>query len=149
LALRFADTRKRFGSGALLAPDAKRKSAPRAKQVRAGAVELVLFHERLSSFLYFFPAQTEFEMRNRLFKRRPYRWTTFLTAHGTVVFPGKIPRDLADQQVVFVGWIEGIHPNGIRYGEVMQCVAIIPVLSENSSLDYKNAIVAKPREDLL
>jgi hypothetical protein len=116
---------------------------------RGAGKQLVVFSEALSPFLFYFPVNSEFEVRNRLFKRRRFSCTILRTSRFTVVFPGKIPRSLREHEVVFVGWDEGVHPNGARFGEVMQCVAIIPILNKGLGLDYRHAITVKPRRGIL
>jgi hypothetical protein len=109
--------------------------------------QIAVWCETLSPFLYHFPVGTEFELRDRLFRKRPFDCFILRTSFGWAVFPGKIPQSLRDRQVVFVGWIEGEHPNGARFGRVTQCIAIIPVLEGNRGLDYEHAATALPRAD--
>jgi hypothetical protein len=110
---------------------------------------LVIFAERLSPFLFYFPVNSEFEARDRLFKRRQFSCTILRASRFTAIFPGKIPSSLREQEVIFVGWNEGVHAIGGRPGEVMQCVAIIPVLKKGSEPDYEHAITVKPRRNIL
>jgi hypothetical protein len=115
----------------------------------SGRTQIAVWSETLSPFLYHFPVGTEFERRDRLFRKRPFDCFILRTSFGWAVFPGKIPRSLRERQVVFVGWIEGEHPNGARFGQVTQCIAIIPVLEGNRGLDYEHAVTVKPRADIL
>ena len=110
-------------------------------------MQMVISCEPLSPFVYYFPSGSEFELRGRLFRKRRFNCSVFPTSRGMAIFPGKIPRSLRDHQVVLVGWIEGVHPDNARFGQVMQCIAIIPVLDESSGLDYEHAATVKPRGD--
>lgn len=131
--------------------DAKPKSA--ATPARPGyftpRTQLMVWSESLSPFLYYFPAKSEFELRDRLFRRRPFDCSIIRSSRGMVVFPGRIPRSFRDCPVVFVGWIEGEHPNGARFGQVAQCIAVIPVLEKSGKLDYENARIVKPRTNCI
>jgi hypothetical protein len=149
--LLFIDTQERFKSGLVLPDVSERGRHSKARPMKKSGVgsPLVVFQDRVPPFLYYFPAQTEFEERSRLFKRRSYGCTTLLTSLGRVLFPGKIPGHLKEKNVVYVGWVEGAHPDGTRYGEVMHCIAIIPVLNETATLDYAHAVLVKPRAGLL
>jgi 4-amino-4-deoxy-L-arabinose transferase-like glycosyltransferase len=108
--------------------------------------QVVVQCEPLSFFVHYFPRGTEFQKRDPLFFKRSFDCSIFQSAQCTVVFPGRIPRSLLGQTVVLVGWIEGIHPGWARprRGEVMQCIALIPVLG-NREFDYKHAVIVKPR----
>jgi 4-amino-4-deoxy-L-arabinose transferase-like glycosyltransferase len=108
--------------------------------------QVVIQCEPLSQYIYYFPRGTEFATRDPLFMKRTFDCSIFSSARSTVVFPGRIPRLLQGRTVVLVGWIEGIHPGWARLvrGEVMQCVALIPV-SPNREFDYEHAEIVQPR----
>jgi hypothetical protein len=113
----------------------------------AGRTQVVVQCEPLSRYVYYFPRGTEFIERDELFMKRAFDCSIFQSARCTVVFPGRIPRSLRGRTVVFVGWIEGMHPGWwrSRQGKVMQCVALIPVLGENRGLGYEHAVIVQPR----
>jgi 4-amino-4-deoxy-L-arabinose transferase-like glycosyltransferase len=118
-----------------------------ASNLRSGVkMEIALWVEPLSPFILYFPRGTEFRERDQLFLKRPFDCSIFRSTvgGGMVVFPGRIPSSLPQRLVVLAGWIEGVHPGGPRYGTVMQCAAIIPVL-ENRRFDYQHAIIAAPK----
>jgi len=110
-------------------------------------MEVAIWCEPLSPFVYYFPSGSGFEQRGRLFRERPFNCSVFPTSGGVAIFPGRIPRSLREHRVVLVGWIEGVHPDNARFGQVMQCIAIIPVLDESSGLDYEHAAIVKPRRN--
>lgn len=111
-----------------------------------GRTEVVITAQWLSPLVVFFPAGTEFSLRDPLLMKRDFDCSIFSSSAGggTIVFPGKIPSQLYGRAVVLVGWIEGEHPRGPNYGTVMQCVAIIPVTGKNL-LDYDHAVIAEPK----
>ena len=121
-------------------------AAPAATPLRP-RTQIAVWTEPLSPFVYYFPIGSEFELRDRLFRRRRFDCSIVRTSRGMAVFPGKIPEAIRERPVVFVGWVEGEHPNGARFGKVMQCTAIIPVLADNSGLDYEHAVTAKPQTE--
>jgi 4-amino-4-deoxy-L-arabinose transferase-like glycosyltransferase len=112
----------------------------------ARRTQVVVECEPLSPYVYYFPRGAEFQKRDPLFMKRTFDCSIFESSRCTVVFPGRIPRSLRGQTVVLVGWIEGIHPGWARPRrmEVMQCIAIIPVLG-NKEFDYEHAIIIQPR----
>jgi hypothetical protein len=131
-------TKTRPDVGRVTVPGALNKTSPPPPQ-------LVIQCEALSPLIYFFPAGTEFQQRDRIFKSRPYDYSIVRTGRCLAVFPGKIPKSLRGQQVAFVGWVEGPHPEGARLGQVIQCTAIIPLLENSTKYDYQHAAIAKAR----
>jgi Dolichyl-phosphate-mannose-protein mannosyltransferase len=111
-----------------------------------GRPQVVITAQRLSPFAYFFPAGTEFSLRDPLLIKRTFDCSIFTSSAGggTIIFPREIPSQLYGRAVVLVGWIEGEHPKGPDYGTVMQCVAIIPIAGKNQ-LDYDHAVMAEPK----
>ncbi len=111
-----------------------------------GRTQVVITAQWLSPLAVFFPAGTEFRLRDPLLVKRDFDCSIFSNSAGggTIVFPGKIPSQLYGRAVVLVGWIEGEHPGGPNYGTVMQCVAVIPLEGKNR-LDYKHAVIAEPK----
>jgi len=111
-----------------------------------GRTQVVITAHRLSTLAYFFPAGTEFSLRDPLFIKRAFDCSIFSNSAGggTIVFPRKIPSQLYGRTVVLAGWIEGETPRGPNYGTVMQCAAIIPVVEKNR-LDYNHAVIAEPK----
>jgi len=111
-----------------------------------GRTEVVITAQSLSPLALFFPAGTEFRLRDPLLVKRDFDCSIFSSSAGggTIVFPGKIPSELYGRAVVLVGWIEGEDPKGPNYGTIMQCVAIIPVVGKNR-LDYNHAVIAEPK----
>ncbi len=124
-------------------PETKRQFV----QAESRRMQIVLSSEWLSPFISYFPAGTHFETRDKLFRKRPFDCSIFPTPLGIVVFPGRIPRSLREHQVVLLGWIEGVHPNGARFGKVIQCIAVIPFFDNKPDLDYEHAAIATPRLD--
>jgi hypothetical protein len=106
--------------------------------------ELVARYETLPPIVYYFPAGTDFGVRDQIFKARPFDATVMRTARTVTLFPGRVPASVLSRPVVIVGWIEGPHPGGSWLGQVMQCVAIVPVTKEGM-LDYGHAALAPPR----
>lgn len=140
-------------SGAIrFVPPATKLAPTRQPKVTASNVqfgvktEVALWIESLSPFIFYFPRGTEFYERDRLFIERPFDCSIFRSSvsGGMVVFPGRIPPSLARRPVVLAGWIEGIHPAGVRNGMVIQCAAIIPVLEERR-FDYQHAVIVAPK----
>ena len=111
-----------------------------------GRTQVVITAQSLSPLVVFFPAGSEFRLRDPLLMKRDFDCSIFSTSAGggTIVFPGKIPPQLYGHAVVLAGWIEGEHPRGPNYGTVMQCVAIIPVVGKDR-LDYNHAVIAEPK----
>ena len=111
-----------------------------------GRTQVVITAQWLSPLAYFFPAGTEFALRDPLLIKRDFDYSIFISSAGggTIIFPGRIPSQLYGRAVVLAGWIEGEHPRGPDYGTVMQCVAIIPIVEKNR-LDYDHAVIAEPR----
>jgi 4-amino-4-deoxy-L-arabinose transferase-like glycosyltransferase len=101
---------------------------------------VVVGSETLSRYVFYFPKDTEFEQRDRLFTKRPFDCSIFRTTQGMAVFPGRIPQWLGGREVVLVGRIDGFHPGGSRLGKIVQCMAIIPILDQQGKLDYRNAV---------
>lgn len=106
--------------------------------------ELVVRYEKLPPIVYYFPAGTDFSARDQIFKTRPFDATVMRTARSVTLFPGRVPQSVLSRPVVIVGWIEGPHPGGSWLGQVMQCIAIVPVTKEGI-LDYGHAALVPPR----
>ncbi len=128
----------------------KKKGAPAPAEPTPGTVdfssrnEVVVRYEELLPIIYYFPRGTDFGVRDRIFRERPYDASVLRTARAMTVFPGQIPPSALVKPAVLVGWMEGPHPGGSWLGQVMQCVAIVPV-SKKGQLDYRHAVIAAPR----
>lgn len=151
--LSFIDRKKMRANAVDITQNVAKGKNPSSAALRTSffnRTELIVEGETLSPFVYYFPAKTEFELRDRLFKRRSFDCSIFRTSYGMAVFPGKIPRSLWERPVILVGWVAGLHPNGARFGKVFRCVAIIPVLGKNGSIDYRHSLIASSQpEDVL
>ncbi len=106
--------------------------------------EVVVSAEQLLPIVYYFPRLTDFGVRDKIFKERPFQASIMRTAHSMTIFPGKVPPFVVGRPGILVGWIEGPHPGGSWIGEVMQCVAIVP-LTKKGKPDYRHALVATPQ----
>lgn len=60
------------------------------------------------------------------------------------IFPGEVPARVVSRPAILVGWVEGPNPGGSRIGQVMQCVAIVPLTQEGRP-DYRRAAIATPQ----
>jgi len=106
--------------------------------------DLVVKYENLSPIVFYLPKGSDFITRDRIFRKRSYDCSIMRTSWSMTVFPDAIPNRLCGSRAVLVGWIDGPHPGGTWLGQVIQCIAIVPV-AKNGKLDFTNAAIATPR----
>ena len=121
------------------------KTEPRSPVIDfAKRAELAVRYEEVQPIIFYFPRGSAFAQRDKIFRERPYSVSILRTPRALVVFPGVIPRATRPEAAVLVGWVEEAQLSGFWQGQVMQCVALIPVTREGA-LDYSHAVIAAPR----
>jgi len=95
-------------------------------------------------YVYDFPKDTEFDLRDPLFRKRPYSTSIFRTTRLDVIFPGKIPQSLMGKRAVIVGSIDSTRTVGRNQPNItMDCMAIVPYGDDRQpTLNFDQTLIA-------
>lgn len=99
-------------------------------------------------FVHYFPEGTDFKERVHVFKPRPFAYSMFRLGRASVIFPGRISRELSGQPVIAIGKMDLSKVSSSYPFAEMQCEAIIPLTSDKKKQpDYEHILLpaATPR----
>jgi hypothetical protein len=95
-------------------------------------------------YVYDFPKGTEFDIRDPLFRKRPYLVSIFRTSRFDVIFPGRIPEAFVGKRVVIVGSVDSTRVVGRNQRIAMNCIAIVPYVTNTQPiLSWDHSLIAQ------
>jgi hypothetical protein len=96
----------------------------------------------LPYYIHYFPEGTHFEVRDAMFKKRPFAYSIFRFASVRVVFAGAIPREFIGRPAIIIGTIEGGEARSSKNIPTLLGGAIIPTKNGKVVLDSAHFLIA-------